>query len=136
MLDTQGGHQNRLHLATDLLLGDLPVPADAVVVRVDGATIDPSRYVVDYASNTIGLFDAFPVGATVTVTITRHTLQTAAGGVITSTATDLPVETFLLPQIALDSDEDLVHGEASTLPLVIFGGQGDDRAARRLRRRT
>ena len=28
MLNTQGAYDNRLHLATDLGLGDLPLPAD------------------------------------------------------------------------------------------------------------
>ena len=28
VLDTQGAYDNRLHLATDLRLGDLPLPAD------------------------------------------------------------------------------------------------------------
>ena len=127
VLDTQGGYQNRLHLAADLLLGDLPLPADAVAVHVDGVAARPVRATSSTTrSDTIGLLDALPVGATVTVTITRSTLQAAVGGVFPVLATVLPVETFTLPQIAPDSDNDTVHGEDSTLPLVIFGGQDDD----------
>ena len=51
----------------------------------------------------------------------------AAGALVTFPArTELPAESFALPQVALDSDDDVVHAEQSTLPLVIFGGQGDD----------
>ena len=79
VLDTQGAYQNRLHLAGDLRLGDLPLPADTVVVRVNGTIVAPDRYVVDYAANTIGLLDSFTVGATVTVAISRFALVSAAG---------------------------------------------------------
>ena len=35
-------------------------------------------------------------------------------------------QTFGAPQQPLGADDDTVHGEASTLPLIIFGGQGND----------
>ena len=52
----------------------------------------------------------------------------AAGSYVTFHArTELPAESFALPQVALDSDADVVHAEQSTLPLVIFGGQDADK---------
>ena len=177
VLNTQGAYDNRLHLATDLGLGDLPLPADVVRVYRNGALIDPSRYVVDYASDTIGLFDSYAVGDTITVQITRFALQSlfangttaayvvggtrvsafvngvlaaglllggtftfatapAAGSYVTfHVETDEAVESFTVPATTLDSDKDVVHGEGSTLPLVIFGGQDDDELSRRHGRR-
>ena len=53
-------------------------PADSIVVKVDGVVIDPSRYVVDYATNTIGVFDSYVLDQAITVEITRYTLNSAA----------------------------------------------------------
>ncbi|HZB76199.1 MAG TPA: Calx-beta domain-containing protein [Solirubrobacteraceae bacterium] len=167
VLNSQGAYDNRLHLAIDLGLGDLPLPADAVRVYRNGQLIDPSRYVVDYASDTIGLFDSYGIGDTITVQVTRFALAQAVGNGITTAyavggtratayvngvaagqfaagvytfatapatgayvtfhvETDAAAESFTVPATTLDSDKDIVHGEGSTLPLVIFGGQDDD----------
>ena len=82
VLNTQGAYENRLHLAADLSLGDLPLPADVVRVFRNGVEIDPSRYSVDYATDTIGLFDSYDVGDVITVTAVRHSLTSyiADGG--------------------------------------------------------
>ncbi len=166
VLHTQGAYDNRLHLATDLRLGDLPLPADAVRVFVGGVLVDPSRYVVDYATNTIGLFDSYVLDQPVRVEFTRFFLVSATGD---GTATQFGVagdrvtayvngvaatgtfdgatftfdnapaagsyvtfhleidgaQEFTIPQVS-DSDADTVRAQASTLPLIVFGGQDDD----------
>ena len=82
VLNTQGAYDNRLHLAMNLSLGDLPLPADVVRVFRGGIEIDASRYSVDYATDTIGLFDSYDVGDVITVTAVQYSLKSyiADGG--------------------------------------------------------
>ena len=180
VLNTQGPNDNLLRLVMDLGDGDQPVAADALMVRVNGLLLDPSRYVVSSRYDTVGLFDSFTPGAVVnvaakkvsTVTLSArgpvtYDMGTAlgqgesvrvlvngvwitpsvSGGTISFNAgapqdlagsganadpsyvvieiTRVVTETFTVPQSGT-ADDDTVNAEASTLPLVIFGGQGVD----------
>ncbi len=54
------------------------------------------------------------------------TLAGADGALVVLTVVSTTTQTFGAPQTPLASDDDTVHGEGSTLPLIIFGGQGND----------
>ena len=180
VLNTQGPNDNLLHLGLDLGDGDQPVAADALMVRVNGLLLDPSRYVVSSRYDTVGLFDSFSPGAVVnvatkkvsTVTLSARgpvsydvgsalasgesvrvlvngvwVTPTVSGSMISFNAgapqdlagsgantdqsyvvieiTRVVNQSFTIPQSA-ESDDDVVNAETSTLPLVIFGGQGAD----------
>ena len=84
---------------------------DLVTVIVNGATdVLGTDYTIDPATNSIRFVQGHepPDNSGVTILIAR-----------------LTVETFTLPN-STDSDNDVVDASASTLPLLIFGGQGDD----------
>ena len=125
MLNTQGLYQDVLDLHTDLSPGDEPVPADSIVVRLNGNVLDPSKYFVNYDLNTIGLLFTPAAGDVLTVTITRYSPVVSATGVVTSTNAVVATERFDGPQLTR-SDADTVDGSGSSLPLVIFGGQDAD----------
>ena len=83
---------------------------DTLTATVNGVAVDPSQMHVDLA-NGIVTFDStsgMPVGALVLIEIIRHLTQQ-----------------FALPQ-ATGRDDDIVDASGSTLPLTIFGGQGND----------
>ena len=168
VLNTQGAYDNRVQLTTDLSLGDLPLPADIVRVYRNGTLVGADRYSVDYATDSIGLFDSFSFGDVIGVDVTSFSLVTATGDGTTKAfsvagtrvsafvngeaatgtfangtftfdsapsagsyvtfhvETDRARQTFTIPQASF-RDDDKVFGEASTLPLIIFGGQGADR---------
>jgi Ca2+-binding RTX toxin-like protein len=71
------------------------------------ATMNNDPVAFTREGNVLTLTDPVP-GALVIVTVVRTTTQT-----------------FTLPRIEF-SDDDKVHGEASTLPLIVFGGVGND----------
>ena len=54
------------------------------------------------------------------------TVAGADGALVVLTVVSFTTQTFGAPQTPLASDDDTVHGEDSTLPLIIFGGQGND----------
>ena len=161
-------------------LGDLPLPADVVRVYRNGVADRPEPLLVDYATDTIGLFDSYAVGdddhashdhqlraarRCIGDGTTPPTPSAARGSPRSSTASSRPaqlaggaftfadgarpraptspstsrptrrVETLHGAGTTLDSDKDTVHGEGSTLPLVIFGGQDDDQLHGGTRRR-
>ena len=83
---------------------------DTLTATVNGVAVDPANMHVDATLGTV-TFDAtsgMPVGALVLIEIIRHLTQQ-----------------FALPQ-ALASDNDIVDASGSTLPITIFGGQGND----------
>ena len=127
VLNTQGGVQQVLTIAGGLASGDdHGTPGDAVSVSVDGVLLDPSTYVVDRATGTVKLLSAPSPSSVITVTVRHFTVTgwTVAAGVILATSTR--TQTYGAPQAPSVTDNDTVHAETSTLPLFIFGGQGDD----------
>ena len=127
VLNTQGGVQQVLKIDNGLSGGDdHGTPADEVSVSVDGIVLDPSTYVVDRAGGTVKLLRAPSPSSVITVTVRHFTVTgwTVAAGVILATSTR--TQTFGAPQQPSVPDDDTVHGESSTLPLIVFGGQGND----------
>ena len=88
-----------MHLATDVKAGDV------VTVELNG--VDLAAFALDLLADTVSITGA-DAGALVLVRIVK-----------------LTTETFLLPK-ASKPDNDLVDAHTSTMPLVIFGGQGQD----------
>ncbi|MDA8435365.1 MAG: hypothetical protein M0Z98_05210, partial [Actinomycetales bacterium] len=187
VLNTQGPVDNVLQLSTVLSDGDAPVQSSAVSVTVNGAALDPTRYVVHNHLDTVGLFDSLTPGDVVVVTVDHRvvttyrssgaqtvdlegalgsgesvrvlvngveicgpssTLCSVSGSMLTfdaGTSHDLAdltaddgssyivvevtrrtTQSFAAPQLGA-TDDDTVDGRLSTLPLVIFGGQGSDK---------
>ncbi len=85
-------------------------PNDTVSATVNGAAVDASQMTIDPLSGnvTFASTSALPVGALVLIEIIRQITQQ-----------------FALPQ-ATDPDNDVVDASGSTLPITVFGGQGDD----------
>jgi Ca2+-binding RTX toxin-like protein len=87
---------------------------------------------VDVTAPALGAGDEISVqmnGADVAFTRAGNTITPAGaitGGLLVVTVVRTFTESFTLPQVAPYQDDDTVHGEDSTLPLIIFGGLGDD----------
>ena len=123
-------------------LFDSLVPGDAVVVTVDTVTAAQFRvggpFVLDLATLGLGAhalvgYRIWVNGALVTPTSVSGSVVTIAAGTqrdgapshVLVEVTRRHTESFGIPQ-ASRGDDDTVNAHASTLPLVIIGGQGED----------
>ena len=97
-----------------LFAGDHNTAPDTVVVTVGGVALDPSVVFVNFDNNDVLITDgdAIADGQEVVVTVTADDGSTQTA-------------TFTGPQ-AIDADADVVDASGTTIPLIVFGGQGDD----------
>ena len=123
VINTQGPYDHQLDLDDDtrytgddivLFAGDHNTAADTVVVTVGGVALDPSVVFVNFDNNDVLITDgdAIADGQEVVVTVTADDGSTQTA-------------TFTGPQ-AIDADADVVDASGTTIPLIVFGGQGDD----------
>jgi len=96
---------------SELQLSDAFVSGEPIRVRVNGRMLDASLFGFDYSTNILTFHDDIELTPDTLVVVESQALFTE--------------ELFVLPQNP-DGDADIVNAGDSTLPLVIFGGQGDD----------
>ena len=121
-------------------LFDAVLPGAVITVTLDSVAVATARLTGTQAYDISSLGGAGSVvgyrvwvnGALVTATLTGSVLGFTAGtqrdggaSYVVVEVTRRRVETFTAPQLG-GADNDTVNAQASTLPLVIFGGQGAD----------